>query len=279
MRFVLPTLAGILSSFAPKAYAQDILGVIDIVSGRLSGFTTDTGEFGDIAGEIALSFLPLLNGIAILTIVIAGLLAVIAQDENRIQNARFTVVSAIIALVLINATGAIADAYLTAFDYDGSADPVEGARIVSEEILGFVRFMEVPLAIIAVMVIIISGIKAVIDYTGEKGLTQFRGTFFSILFGVIIILAKNVLANAIVIERRPDPIVEVAMDIAFTIVGYIALIAFIVIVIAGIMMIANLGNEEQYTKAKTLIVRVILGIVIILLVATLFRIILEGVFS
>ena len=114
MRFLIPTILAIAFGLVPEAYAQNVSGTATAVGGALTNVVAGT-EFGTIATNIALKSLPFLNGFAILTIVIAGVLAVVAQDENRIENAKHTVIGAIIAIVLINTAGAIAGGFVIAF--------------------------------------------------------------------------------------------------------------------------------------------------------------------
>lgn len=221
-------------------------------------------EFGWIVQNVATRFLPLLNIVAVLVIVVAGSLAIIAQDENRIQTARKVVAMAIVAILLVNIANAITQAFVTAFDFDlGQADPEAGAGILRDEILGWIKWIETPIAIIAILVIIISGIRCVVDYGTEKGVAQIRKTVMSVLFGIFLILAKLLISSAVV-SGDPINMVQAVSHLTVTILGYTAMAALAMIVVAGIYMVANLGNEEQYTKAKKLIARVIIGLLVIM---------------
>jgi hypothetical protein len=48
------------------------------------------------------------------------------------------------------------------------------------------------------------------------------------------------------------------------ILGLGAFAATIVLIWAGLLMILNLGKEDQYTRAKTLVIRVAIGLIVIL---------------
>lgn len=251
---------------------------IEYVGVDLIGVEGAGGNFGDIfatVGELAILFL---NAAAVITIVISGMLAVTAQDENRIANARKVVVMVLIGIVLVNTAAAITLGYLTAFDFDGGADVEGGTDIITAELLGFIAFAETPIVIFAIIAIIVYGLKAVLDYSGDQGLSQFRKALLSILLGLVIIVAKVTLADSILLGD-PTGIATPVVNILMTVVSFVALAAVVMIVIAGVYMIANLGNDEQYNKAKGIIVRVIIGIIVMLVAFGLTMIVIDGVFG
>lgn len=58
---------------------------------------------------------------------------------------------------------------------------------------------------------------------------------------------------------------EKILDILRTILSYMALIAVIVIVIAGIRLVVSMGEEDQKEKAKRTVIYAVLGLILILL--------------
>ncbi len=236
-----------------------------------------SGGYGDIAVLLAESAMPFINGIAVLVIVIAGMLAVVAQDENRISNARKVVVMALIGIVLANVAQKFAVAYTTALDFDLGPDVPGGTAILSTEVIGFISFMETPVAIIAIITMIVYGIKAVVDYGGEKGNDAFRKAVLSVLTGILIIAIKTILANA-VIDGNPTGIITPAVKVLFTIVGFAAFIAVIVIAGSGIYLITNLADENRAQKAKQVIISVSFGLIFMLVISGLLAILTDGIF-
>ncbi|MDP7069474.1 MAG: hypothetical protein QF815_03015, partial [Candidatus Peribacteraceae bacterium] len=159
-----------LFASANTVFAQNTgRAAVDTVGGLLSGVTS-TPQFGSIAVDIALKAIPVINGVAFLVIVIAGMLAVVAQDENRIANARKVAVMALIGLVLINIAAQITQAILTAFDFGGGVNPDAAAGIIETELHGVISFVEVPIIVLSIVTIIVYGIKAVLDYGGDQGM-------------------------------------------------------------------------------------------------------------
>lgn len=63
---------------------------------------------------------------------------------------------------------------------------------------------------------------------------------------------------------NPDEVREVIVSVIEAILNFLALVAVIVIIIAGIRLIVSQGEEEQKEKAKKTIFYAIIGLVIIL---------------
>ncbi len=275
MSFILPFLQALVL-LIPRAFAQFVgRDGATVVGGDLAGVAG--GGFGDIAAWIAVNMLPFVNGIAILVIVIAGMLAVVAQDEGRIGNARKVVVMAIIGIVLVNVAARITSAYLIAFNYDRGASPAGGASIIASELIGFVQFVETPVVIIAIITIIVYGVKAVVDYGGEKGADAFKKAVLSVLTGILIITIKFVVATAVV-TGNPFGIITPSVRTLFTIVGFAALLAVVVIAVAGIYLIVNLADENRAQKAKGVIISVSFGLIFMIVISGLLAILIGGIF-
>lgn len=245
------------------------------VAGSLGGVAS--GGFGDIAAFIAANVLPFVNGIAILVIMIAGLLAVVAQDENRIANARKVVAMSLIGIVLINIANRIRIGYMTAFNFDGGANPSGGAEIIGTEIRGFIQFAETPVAVVAIFTIIAYGLKALLDYGGEQGQQAFKKAVFSVLIGILMITIKFIVTGA-VLSGNPAGLINPAVAVLFTIVQYVALIAVVVIAISGIYLVVNLGDDNRAEKAKKVIISVLTGLIFMLVIAGLLTILIDGIF-
>ncbi len=261
----------------PQTYAQFIgREGATYVAGDLGGVAG--GGFGNIAAYIAANALPFVNGAAILVIMVAGLLAVVAQDENRIASARKVTAMALIGIVLINIADRIRIGYITAFNFDGGANPAGGISVISTEILGFIQFAETPVAIIAIVTIIAYGLKALVDYGGEQGQQSFRKAVLSVLMGILMITIKFIVAGAVV-TGDPSGLINPAVGVLFTIVQYVALIAVVVIAIAGIYLVVNLADEGRAEKAKKIIISVTFGLIFMLVITGLLAILINGVFG
>lgn len=271
-------LLSLTALFVPSASANapSVNAVIELVAGPIGSLNGIPNEFGGIAQFVAHSFLPLLNVIAVLVIVISGILAIIAQDENRILATRKVVTGALSAIVLINASAAIAKAVIAEFNYYDGGGPGGGIDMLSEEIFGLLGWIEVPVLLLALLTIVISGIRTLASFGGDQGLDNLKKTVLSVIFGIVLIVVKFVVSDVVVVERTATALNQIGINLTVNLLIYLGLAAVIMIVIAGIYMIANVGNDEQFTKAKNLVIRVVVGLIVIVMAAALVALIGEA---
>jgi len=266
---MLALLEFLLAIPSASAQAPTIDQVVNLIAGPIGGMGAIPNEFGGIAQFVSQSFLPFINVIAVVTIVISGILSVIAQDENRIASTRKVVIGALTAIVLVNGSAAIASSLFAEFNYLNGGGPGLGSPILVAEIFGLISWIEQPVMILALLTIVISGIRTLVSFGGDQGLTQLRNTVASVIFGIILIIIKFVVSDVVVYSRTADALNQIGINLTVQVLMFMGLIAVVVIVIAGIYMIVNVGNEEQYTRAKNLLFRVVIGLVVIAVAAAL----------
>jgi hypothetical protein len=251
-----------------SAAAPDPSTAISTVAGPLDG-SIGGSEFGGIATFLVNSAIPLIYITAVLMIVRSAFILLYEQDEEQVTKTRRAVAASVIAIILTNLASRIRDGLI------GIQDGNTAINIFSTEILGVISWVEVPLALLAILVILISGIKAVVKYGSDEGLTNLRHTVFAILAGIILVVFKFAICASVVrglpsgvgtcFAMGPgDGIVGTILTVVNVIVGFTALVAVAVVVYAGFLMILNLGNDEQYTRARTIIIRVGIGILVVL---------------
>ncbi|MDD5026077.1 MAG: hypothetical protein PHH13_01740 [Candidatus Peribacteraceae bacterium] len=258
------TLSAVAALLVPKAHAS-LQDVISIVAGNAL-IPKTTGTLGEIIAGIANAFIPIAAVIAIVIVMFAGFRLAIDPGSQQADKARNAVISALAALIIIGSAVAIRDALIGFGDGGGAAAATSLGQIIRD----IFAQLEIPAGAAAVLMIVISGIRAVTSYGSDEGLTHIRRTIFSVLFGVFLIAAKAFLVDdTTIIPRSPDPIITAILTIVGAILGFVTLLAVVVIIYAGIMMIVNVDNEEQYTKAKGIIARVAIGLIVILCAAAI----------
>ncbi|KKW39306.1 MAG: hypothetical protein UY85_C0009G0013 [Candidatus Peribacteria bacterium GW2011_GWB1_54_5] len=268
----------LIANTALAQYLPDPGGAVtDVGAGAgLSSNVCAGGGCGDDIGTVVFASMSglrlLVDIVAVLIIIIAGFILVLSQDENQVSTAKRTLLAAVIALVLINLVEPIRNAYVQTGNLSGSA----GASTLSQEILGIVDYIEEPLLVIAVLMIIISGIRAVVTFGTDQGIANIRRTIFSICAGIIIIVAKLAITRSIgsTVEdvsgisagtNDAQGIVDTVVDVTTKVVAFMALAGVVVIVIAGIILVINKGDQEVATRSKNMILRVLLGMAVILI--------------
>ena len=250
-------LLALIGMLIPLAYGQPVSTeeAMEIVGSGLDG-TIGNSELGGIAIVMGRSAVPLIDIIAIVLILRSGFNLVLLQgEEDQINKTRRTVATSFIAILLVNIAPFIRDAL---FEYETQAAP-----IIAREVMGIIAFVEIIFGAAIIMMIVISGLRAIVKYGSDEGMTQLRKTIIAMLFGVVFIMFKNVLAYSVV-SGSPNGILFTVIAVINRVIGFCALVAAAVVIYAGFMMIANLGNADQYTRARDLLIRVGIGLIIIL---------------
>lgn len=214
-------------------------------------------EFGSIYQTMIESFVGVVSVVGIVMIVRAGLVLTASQDEGQFEKSKKTIIAVSAALVIINLAPRIAQAFLS---YKSG-----GAGIIDAEMRGLLSFFESMAAITAIIFIIISGIRAVVSFGSEDGTTHLKRAITGMGAGILLIAVKLLIVDAVVTERTPSKLLSIVSKFVQVVLGLGAFVATIVLIWAGLLMIVNLGKEDQYTKAKSLVLRVGIGLIVILI--------------
>jgi len=250
----LGTLSGLLLPLAVHANALE--GIISTVAGPLTASPAGEGDVGVIYTNVMLLIVGIADVVGIGYIAAAGLNLIASDSEDQIGKARKTIVAVGAALMLINLAGPLSNAL--------SGMGEGAAEVISEEVLGIIDFFISLVGILAVLALIVSGIRATISYGSEDGWTHLKRSIFGVIAGILLIGARAFFADAIALSKEPSPIIEVVVLVLNIVLGFIAFVATVVILYAGLMMIVSIGNADRGTKAKDLILRVAIGLIIIL---------------
>ncbi len=250
--------------------ANGLSGVINTVAPQLG--TPGGTEAGGIAIWLANLFKPMINSIALIMVIASGLVMVFSQNEEHGTAARRTILGGIIAIILVN----IAEPIRNAFYGGGDAGGISFGEGLYEEIVSIADWIATPAAVIAVLMIIVSGIRAVVTYGSDNGVAQLRRTVIAVIIGFTIVGIRAGIQQSLTDAGEPSAFTEVIVNAVNAFLGFLGIIAVIVIVIAGIMMVLNIGNDDQYKKARDLILRVAIGLIVIIASAAIVNIVFSG---
>ncbi len=265
--FLIALLSSALSPQQVQAYSA-MEGIQSAVGGRLAPFASN---FESIAQEVASLFIPIVTGIAILAVVASGLVLVFSQSEEQMTTARRALIGSVVAILLAYLSGVIRTA-LEPGGFSMSGTVTYGN--LSPEIIGIADWLSSIAAVVAILMLIVSGIRAVVSYGSDQGSAHIRRAVIAAIAGFTIIVLRVPIKRALVDDRSPGTFVsDVIVPIVNAILGFVGLLAVIFIIIAGIMMILNVGNDDQYQKAKGLILRVAIGLLVILASAAIVNIV------
>ncbi len=271
LRFLLPAIALLVPSLA---LAQNLVSdTVASVGGGLP-FMFDSGVcsgnnacgFVQLAEIIVDRFRPILTVVAVLVIVIFGYRMIIGQEDDVITKSRAVMTGTIAGLIMAY----LIDPFIHAFYGMGGEVPTvsieQGVAVMSVEVTGLINWVLVIVATLAVLMIILSALKGIGKSTGEEGIANMRKTLFGVLFGVVLLVFRYILSDGFVAStQNPVPVLAAAMQLVSFVMGFLALTATIVVIYAGFQCVLNMGNEENFTKAKSLLIRAAIGMILIMM--------------
>ena len=260
-----------------ESLAQNLSGIANTVSGGLPSFGGGMQAIVSAVSLIIKQLTLLVDVLATLMIVAAGLKLIYRAADDQMEAAKRTIAGSAVAVMLVHLTPRFVDAF---YGQSGAAGATvlegnvsEGARVLSAEVLGIVAWAEVIVATAAVLTIIISGLKAIVNYGDESGVQQLYRTVFAVVAGILLVVLKRIIVatfglptEGIGLPGSPNISRAIAkgVDIVEGLLLFTALVAVAVIVYGGITMILSIGKEDQFGNAKNLVIRVSIGLVVIL---------------
>ncbi len=120
--------------------------------------------------------------------------------------------------------------------------------------------------------IVISAFKVMASFGKDDAGEEMKRGVLGAIVGVFIVAFDSLIVSALGWSDSgagtgggtPTALIALVMDAVRNLLMYLALIAVAIIIYAGIMMVVRFGSDDQYEKTKSLIVRVLIGLVIIL---------------
>lgn len=267
-------LAAILSEPALAATVSDAIDAVGVGSGLnkpdLPSF--NGAGFGGILYNVAYSFIPIAATAALLAMTIAGFFLALSGSETQATTARRVFISSLTGLALLNLVNVFASSLISGTPGGPTilTDPWRAGNIIAGEARDLIAFLEVPLGILCVVMIIISGIRAIANFGSEDGVAQLRRTVLFTVAGFILVYMRSILVGGTLLsgpgiaDGSPSSTIHVILLILKQIYFYAITIAIVMIIYAGILMIVNIGKDEQYSKAKGLIIRVAIGLLVMM---------------
>lgn len=267
-----------LPSLIPLAAAQPVSGGANQVAGGLLASFGSGGYVGIVEVVIA-GVRNILYAIGVLIVVRAGLKLINSQDENMMSTARRTIASTCVGIMMT----ALAERMVSAFYDPGgtwSTGSVQtGATILATEIAGILNWVLVLVVVVAILMIVASGLKAIGSFGKEENAQEVKQTVVGVMTGLGLIMLSGAIKATLGLNPAAvasdigspsaAPIIRKGVAILTVVLEYLGLAALVVIIYAGILMVLNLGKDDQYEKAKGIIYRAAIGLVIVVLSAVL----------
>ncbi len=244
--------------------------VISSVGGALpglGGFTgPSSGGFVAIAYTIMLAIRPMIFIFASVVLAIASFRMITAQEDDGLEKVKKIFGACIGGIVLVF----LIEPFIAAFygvRGEVAQNPSIGVPIVEEQVLGIINWVLTLAAVLAIVMIITTAVKAVAQANNEDGIASMRKAIYAVAAGIVLILGKELLAVAIGATGTPTPapIIQIIVNVLNVVLSFMALAAVIVVVYAGTMMVLDFGRDEEISKSKSLIIRSLTGLAVILI--------------
>ncbi|MDH5597451.1 MAG: pilin [Candidatus Peregrinibacteria bacterium] len=261
--------------------ASDAELIVDS-SVQLFRASSGEGQLTQVGRAVANTIKNLAGALAVIWIVVAGIRLIFAQgDENTITEQKSALTYGGVGLVAILLVDRMIDViYGVPGEIRTELAPDQG---FSDEVYGLITFIKALIGTIAILFIVISGVKTLFATGEEDKITQQRKSIIWIGVGLIMIAIDQILVENFFIipvensdQIRSSNVTQIINTIASVfqfLLGFVGLIAFAALVYGAASMIMNYGNDEMVERAKKIIRNAIIGILVILsaytIVATL----------
>lgn len=220
----------------------------------------------------------LIGGLAILWIAISGVQMIFAQgDESRISEQKTSITYAVIGLAAILLIDrAITIIYGVPGVERGITTTGEG---LNTEILGVVSFIKALIGAIAMLMIVVSGVRTIASQGEEEEITNQKKSVLWIIIGIVLIVISQFVVNNLYIEpvtrqlggetqaitqSNVINLINLFGTVTQFVLGFTGIVAFAALIYGAASMVANYGNDETVESAKKIIKNALIGIVIIL---------------
>lgn len=277
-RLAASALAGSAALLAPMSAHGQTAYLDMLASGMLHSYFTGNGPVGiaNLAIAVTQRVSVLFYGIGVAVIVRAGLKLINSQEDDKLDSARRTIVSALVAMMLIALAPRIVDAVYGGIGLCSPASvggsviescAAGGAGILNEEIGGVLRWIMVLVIPISFLMIVVSCLQAVGSFGSEDGPKKIRQAVFGVIGGLLLFVVREAAMITLGVDSanpNPMPIVVRALGIVSNVLELLGIVAVAMVIYAGTLTVLNFGNEEAFSRARTIIGRVLLGLFVII---------------
>lgn len=240
---------------------------------------------GSFAGEgIATTIINIIwmvvLAIGIFLVVRAGISLIVSQEEDKLSKAKTTIACTLVGIVLIYISQELVLAFIPAPHpaYTANTQGIFGGGQVNLQVTlyGILNWILVVVAALGSLMIVVSVLRGIASFGKEESVKNMRQTVFGVAIGILLISLIPAIKFTLGItdlaplgEAGTTPVAIGIVGTVANIVGdlllFLALLAISIVIYAGVRIIVNFGNEEEFTKSRQLIIRALIGLLIILL--------------
>jgi len=231
-------------------------------------------QIHQVGKAVADTIKNLAGALAVIWIIVAGARMIFAQgDETTITEQKNAILYGVIGLVAILLVDVGIDTlYGAAGDVRKELTTIDTG--FSAEVYGVITFIKALVGTIAIMFIVLSGIKMLAAQGAEEELTKQKKAVLYVAAGLILLAIDEIIIDNFFIipttqsdqikSSNINTVINTFGTVLQFILGFVGLIAFGALVYGGATMIMNYGNDEMVEKSKKIIKNAIIGILVIL---------------
>lgn len=245
-------LTGLSALLVPHAFAA--LSPGDVISTVGSGLP-DLGDFPTMMSTIKENIQPLLPIMAVILITYAGIRMVVSQEDNATETAKNTITLVVAGLIL----ALLVEPFVSAFGGGVNGN----AQVANDEVVGVANWATTIALVVAIISTILSAIQALFSPDSDEGVGNIRKTVIGIVSGILILGLRVALATVFSKGGSPEALLSPVFTFVKYIIGFVTTLSVAIIVYAGFLLITSGNNEENATKAKGVIIRTLIGLLVI----------------
>lgn len=251
-----------------------------VAGGNLNGNLgsgTGIGMLNSLMFNIFITIRSIITIVALYAFTRSGLKLINSADEDKLKKAKTVMASTTVAVMLAY----LVPSLVIGFYGDGNSVTSEGgtvlesnvfagACLITTEIIGVINWVLVLVPAAALFIVVSSGLLAIASFGGEDGVTKMRRSVVGVVVGLLLIGSTGAIMATFGLGTCTAPGAPSAAPLFIrglyvlnSLLAYLLWGAAIMAVIAGLMMILNLGNDDQYGKAKNLLLRIVVGLAIV----------------
>ena len=227
--------------------------------------------------EMAISFIKnlirivryLVGGVALIMGILYGISLVFARGkEDTIAKQKMNFLWILLGFAILTISENVASIFNPEKAEISKLIDFDAARDQLRDIVNYVKWL---MGSIIVFFMTVSSIRMITAQGDEEAISSQKRNLAWSVIGILIILLANSVVNAIYFINRPDEVtggpaektISIVADVIRLILVFLGPIAIIFTIIAGIMYMTALDNDERMGKAKKMIVGGITAVVVI----------------
>lgn len=205
--------------------------------------------------------------VALIMLVWLGISLIVASgDENTLKTNKKYIIYIVLGLILLNVGYSFMQILSETYD---SGDLSKMAIGIYEIIFLVSKYVEAIILVIVLAVIVLESFQIITSHGDDAQLKKAITSIQWSLIGLVVVLIADQIVNALFgVKEMTGPKVQQLSNLIMNpinfILGFLASVAFVMMIYAGGLYVANLGNEEYITRAKKIIISCIIGLIIIM---------------